>query len=381
MSLYACRFLMEVSRMSTLPQTEYVMVQQRAPTPGREAPPASPVQIRIVAAIVACNRPRDVERLLGRLLLQTQPVDAVVVVDNGTDAETPEICARHGAQHHRSEANLGGAGGFALAILLALAQGADQVWLWDDDGWPEAEDCLARLLAFQQATGAAIAAPLVLDAEDPRRCAFAFRFAGRSTCDRAEVTVKPVIEGHAHLFNGALIPAETFHRHGLPDLRFFIRGDEVEFMLRVQRAGGRVATLTAATARHPSGRREAYPILGGRLHAVYPPDELRRATMYRNRGYIFARYGLPHLLAADVLRYAIFFLGRRQPEWAGYQAWLSATWQGLRGKLGRPPQSMPKRQQTSLPSPPNCGMLDALPGGHRAVAGTPKMVEDREQAS
>lgn len=341
----------------------------------------APVSIRVVAAIVACNRPRDVERLLGRLRLQTQPVQAIVVVDNGTDAETPAICAQHGVRHHRSRANLGGAGGFALAILLALAEGADQVWLWDDDGWPEAEDCLARLLAFQQATGAAIVAPLVLDAEDPRRCAFAFRVAGRGTSERAEVAAQPVIEGLAHLFNGALIPAETFHRHGVPDLRLFIRGDEVEFMLRVQRGGGRVATLTAATARHPSGRREAYPILGGRLHAVYPPDDLRRTTMYRNRGYIFPRYGLAHLLAADVVRYAIFFLGRRRPDWAAYRAWLRATWQGLRGQLGRPPQSVPAQPQASLPSRSDCGSLDDVSGGCPAVTGTSQMGEGRERVS
>ncbi|KAN90292.1 UDP-galactofuranosyl transferase GlfT1, partial [Mycobacterium tuberculosis variant bovis Bz 31150] len=33
-----------------------------------------------------------------------------------------------------SRRNLGGAGGFALGMLHALAQGADWVWLADDDG-------------------------------------------------------------------------------------------------------------------------------------------------------------------------------------------------------------------------------------------------------
>ncbi len=74
-------------------------------------------------------------------------------------------------------------------------------------------------------------------------------------------------------------------------------------MLRIERAGGLVATLTSATARHPSGMRKAHPILGGRLHAGYPPDVLRRNTMYRNRGYLFLRHRMPLMLVADVLRY------------------------------------------------------------------------------
>src|SRR6202035_2515065 len=36
-----------------------------------------------------------------------------------------------------SRRNLGGAGGFALGMLHALAQGADWVWLADDDGRPQ----------------------------------------------------------------------------------------------------------------------------------------------------------------------------------------------------------------------------------------------------
>lgn len=107
-------------------------------------------------------------------------------------------------------------------------------------------------------------------------------------------------------------------------------------MLRVRRGGGLVATLTSAVARHPSGRKEAKPILGGRFHAVYPPDSMRRETMFRNRGYIFSRHGRPAMLLADVVRYGLFFLARPRPDWLGYRAWLRATWNGVCGRLGRP---------------------------------------------
>ena len=48
-----------------------------------------------------------------------------------------------------SRRNLGGAGGFALGILHALALGADWVWLADDDGHPQDSQVLATLHALR----------------------------------------------------------------------------------------------------------------------------------------------------------------------------------------------------------------------------------------
>lgn len=169
-----------------------------------------PTKPRVAAAVVACNRPKDVAFLLDRLAAQSIALERVIVIDNGSDVETPLICSRNSVTYLRSEANIGGAGGFALAMLLAVTAGADYLWLWDDDGWPESDDCLERLLDFQKERSGAVVSPLVIDSDDETRCAFAFRMAGRSVTDRAFVSRSTVVEGAAHLFNGALIPAELF---------------------------------------------------------------------------------------------------------------------------------------------------------------------------
>ena len=274
--------------------------------------------------------------MLGRLLAQTRRPDAILLVDNGTDTETPKLCAAANVRHVRSAANIGGAGGFALACLLALADGADFVWLWDDDGWPDQDDALSTMIEVQKAHRLALLGPLVLDAADVTRAAFAFRFAGRAVTDAAKLRETPLLHGVAHLFNGVLLPAATLHRFGVPDMRFFIRGDEVEFFWRIRRGGGAVATTTRATARHPSGLREAKWILGGRAFVIDPPDALRRETLFRNRAYVFSRYGLWHILAGDVLRYGAFYLLRSSPDFRGLSEWLRASWAGLCGRLGRP---------------------------------------------
>lgn len=303
-----------------------------------------PGRPRIAAVIVTCDRPAELQRLLERIDAQSPCIADVIVVDNGQCERSAAICVAFGVHHLHSAINLGGAGGFALGILAALARGADFLWLWDDDGWPEADDCIGQQLAFQRASGAAIVSPLVIDADDPTRCAFAFRIRGRRIIDRAAMETHAVVRGMAHLFNGALMPAGTIHRFGLPDVRLFIRGDEVDFMLRVLRGGAAVATLTAAVARHPSGLREARPLFGGIFHACVPPDPLRREVMFRNRAHLARLHGRWRLLIADVVRYGLFFIARRRPDLRGFRHWLAATWDGLRGRLGRPgalPQARP----------------------------------------
>lgn len=291
---------------------------------------------RVIAAVVACNRPHEVERLLARLQAQSLPLTGIVVVDNGQDAETPAICHAAGARHLRSAINLGGAGGFALAMLLALAEGAEFVWLWDDDGWPEQTTALAQLVQAQEELDTAITSPLVLDDANQSRSAFIFRINGKVITERAVLQEMRLIEGTVHLFNGALIPAAIVRQFGLPDLRLFIRGDEIDLMWRIRRGGGRVVTVPSVTARHPAGLQEVRSVLRGRLSVVDPPDDLRRFMLFRNRTNIFFRHLRWHIIAADALRYGIYFLARRRPDWKGWQEWCRASWHGLRGNLGPP---------------------------------------------
>ena len=156
-----------------------------------------------------------------------------------------------------------------------------------------------------------------------------------------------MVRGMAHLFNGALIRSATFERFGLPDIRFFIRGDEIDFLLRVRRGGGRIVTRCDVTALHPAGLAEARGILGGRGFVIDPPDAVRRDALFRNRAYILLRHWQMHLLVGDIVRYALYFLCRRRPDWSGWRRWCGSSWQGLRGQLGRPGQGLDERPSSA----------------------------------
>ena len=100
----------------------------------------------VAVAAVTFDRPRELAVLMDAINSQTAPVRSICLVDSGT-VPSKDVAAKHAnVDYVRSEANLGGAGGFSLAILKAVASGADWIWMMDDDAEPADPECLATLL-------------------------------------------------------------------------------------------------------------------------------------------------------------------------------------------------------------------------------------------
>jgi rhamnopyranosyl-N-acetylglucosaminyl-diphospho-decaprenol beta-1,3/1,4-galactofuranosyltransferase len=279
----------------------------------------------VCAVIVTHRRPDQLAKSLDAVTSQGLRPDQLVVVDNDNDARVADLVAGQPipSTYLGSRRNLGGAGGFALGMLHALALGADWIWLADDDGRPHGPDVLATLLACADRHGLAEVSPMVCDLDDPERLAFPLR---RGLVWRRRVSelridgAGDLLPGIASLFNGALFRASTVEAVGVPDIRLFVRGDEVELHRRLVRSGLPVGTCLDAVYLHPQGGDEFKPILGGRMHTQYPEDDTKRFFTYRNRGYLLAQPGLRKLLPQEWLRFGWFFLvSRRDP--AGLREW------------------------------------------------------------
>jgi rhamnopyranosyl-N-acetylglucosaminyl-diphospho-decaprenol beta-1,3/1,4-galactofuranosyltransferase len=290
----------------------------------------------VVAVVVTRHRTDMLVDSLAALAKQTHPIAHLIVVDNGPDRPAREIVEASGlpATWLPSWSNLGGAGGFALGMLHALALGADWVWCADDDGRPADDEVLATLLVAARRHGLAEVSPLVTDMADPERLAFPLRRGLRWRRRRSDFAGVDLLPSYASLFNGALFRAEALDVVGVPDYRLFFRGDETEIHRRLLRAGLPFGTCTAAAYVHPEGTTEFEPILGGRLSAQYPPNEVKRFFTYRNRGYLMAQPGMRWLLPLELVRFSWFFLvSRRDP--AGWREWVRLTRAGRRERFTR----------------------------------------------
>jgi len=303
--------------------------------------------VSVVYAVVVTHRRREqLSTSLAALAGQGRAPDHLIVVDNDNDPRVAELVAAQPipTTYLGSQRNLGGAGGFALGILHALANGADWIWLADDDGRPATDDALATLLACAEKHGLAEVSPMVCDLADPNRLAFPLRrgLVWRRRVDELQTDgADDLLPGIASLFNGALFRADTVEAVGVPDLRLFVRGDEVEVHRRLVRSGLPFGTCLDAVYLHPQGGDEFKPILGGRMHTQYPDDETKRFFTYRNRGYLLSQPGLRKLLPQEWLRFGWYFLvSRRDP--AGLLEWVRLRRLGRREEFFRGDGSLNK---------------------------------------
>jgi rhamnopyranosyl-N-acetylglucosaminyl-diphospho-decaprenol beta-1,3/1,4-galactofuranosyltransferase len=293
----------------------------------------------VCAVVVTHRRVAELALSLQAVTGQRRAPDHLIVIDNDDDDKVRELVAAQPipTTYIGSRRNLGGAGGFAFGMLNALTLGADWVWLADDDGRPADADVLGTLLDCAARHSLAEVSPMVCDLDDPTRLAFPLRRGLKWRRWVSELRTDgsgDLLPGIASLFNGSLFRAATVEAVGVPDIRLFIRGDEVDVHRRLVLSGLPFGTCLDAIYLHPQGSEEFKPILFGRMHTQYPSDETKRYFTYRNRGYLQAQRGLRKLVPQEWLRFGWFFLvSRRDP--AGFKEWIRLRRLGRRERFGQ----------------------------------------------
>lgn len=277
----------------------------------------------IAVVVVTMARSKPLEAALKSFYDQALRPKTLVVIDNSDDEVTSKIVQESGfecIEYIPSRMNLGGAGGFALGILIALSTGAKWIWLADDDGCAHSAETLQRLHNAATEHRLDAAAPLVVDSTSTGNLAFPTRI-GRSWIQKVSDIPASILMNYTSMFNGVLIRSSAFTSVGLPDYRLFIRGDEVDFGRRLARSELRFATVTNSLYRHPTGNADFHSMLGGRFLAQDPVDPIKRFYTYRNRGFLMTQPGRRLLGVADVGRYAWYFLVVRR-DFTGFKEYL-----------------------------------------------------------
>jgi len=151
---------------------------------------------RCVTVIVTRDRPALLAQCLIAVLGQSLRPDQVIVVDNASGPETRDLLTMHsGVRTLRLPQNAGGAGGFHAGIELALQDGAEWLWLMDDDGRPHDAGYVRSFVRTAVSHRAEMVGALIIDVDDPERLSFPVRIAGRTRFDAAEIVTHGPVSG------------------------------------------------------------------------------------------------------------------------------------------------------------------------------------------
>ena len=210
---------------------------QQPPAARRDALRGSP---RVIALVVTYNRRQLLLESLAAVHAQSRAPDAVIVVDNASTDETAAAVRSHYPAVTLAELarNSGGAGGFACGMALALADGADLVWLMDDDTVPQRHALRALLEARGRHPGRppAVVASRVIWTDGrphpmntPRTKPFATK------AERAAAAATGCVPIRSASFVSILVDAGVSRERGLPQADYFLWNDDFEYTTRLLR--------------------------------------------------------------------------------------------------------------------------------------------------
>jgi GT2 family glycosyltransferase len=269
-----------------------------------------------VSALVLnwCSR-EDTAACIGSLLDSEYPALDVTLIDNGSpDGSGEAVHAMFPQVHYlQTRANLGYTGGNNRGIERVLQSGCDYVLVLNNDTLVE-RDAVRRLVeaaAADPRIGAV--GPKILYADDPRVVWFAggdlvptramgyHRDEGRLDTDLPGTGLERV-----SFLTGCclLVPAAVLRQVGGFEEDFFAYVEDVDFCLRLTRAGYSLVYQPSARIHHRVPRLSTRPT----------PFQIEHGTRNRRR---FARRRLAWL---DRVRFALFFYPSRLVHLVGYVA-------------------------------------------------------------
>lgn len=208
------------------------------------------------------NNPSDTLRCL-RSLADIERTDyEVIVVDNGSSDDSAALVRRRHPTIRQLETgcNLGYAGGNNVGIRYALAVGAQNICILNNDVTVEPNFLEPLLATLRSQQNCGIVTPLIAEAGSESGCVWALG----STLDRRTAAVTRNLAGapvrywqqqpsfEVQIASGAamLIKREVLERVGLMDEGYFLYYEEVDWSLRVRQAGYQIVAVPSSIVYH-----------------------------------------------------------------------------------------------------------------------------------
>lgn len=289
-----------------------------------------------VAAVIVTYKPAlaVLDQLLAALLPQ---VEAIVVVDNGSDADLAEWKRQ---QQSRSidllllGENKGIAAAHNMGIQWARDRRAGFVLLMDQDSIP-APDMVQKLtLAISRQPGASAVGPRYLDERQDNPPPF-IQIRGLSLVRCTCATPDSIVPVDYLISSGCLIPMSVLDKVGGMRDELFIDYVDIEWGLRARQHGFQSYGVCAAHMQHSLGD-QPINFLGKNIPLHSP---LRHYYHFRNAVYLYRRPWPPlnwklvdgWRLALKYVFYSIF----AKPRLSQFRMMTLGIWHGLNGRIGK----------------------------------------------
>lgn len=259
----------------------------------------------IAAIVVTYNRAETLAETLGAIKAQSRPPDVVYVVDNASIDETQEVVSRFGCRYLRLDENLGYAAGLAHGMHRAYEDGADRLWLMDDDTQPRA-GALERLLTEVR----------------PRRVV---ALGGAMLKKGVPIGGHQSGEVDCILVDSSLFPREVVEEVGLPRASFFMMFEDVEYSHRLREKGFELWRIRDELSDH-------------KHMGSSDPDQYPWRNYYQTRNHL--RVSLERRSLVELFGWftrQCRFIGKALLErrWVSIRLRLRGAWDGLRAIEGR----------------------------------------------
>jgi hypothetical protein len=292
---------------------------------------------KVITVILNTNRREDTLACLGSLAESSYPNHKIIVLDNASsDGSVAAIRQAFPEVELVSlTANLGYAGNNNVGIIEAVAQGADWVFVLNEDTIL-APDCLAEMVRIGEGDGRiGIVGPMVYHHNEPQLIQSAGGALGPHWESRHIAQNEPDAgqfdrPRHVDWISGCAIMVRTavIEQVGPLDERFFYYWEETEWCLRARRAGWRVVHVPTARLWHKGVQRDYRP----------GPNVTYYST--RNRFLMMSKHRAPLKIWLVVWADNLSTLASWtvKPKWRTMREHRDAMWQGtvdfLRGRWG-----------------------------------------------
>ncbi len=267
----------------------------------------------------------------------------VIVVDNGSAPHAIRpISALPGVEVMALADNAGLATALNFGAARAMERGYSWIVAFDQDSRPEAGMVSAQWALHQRLPVASVIGPRIEESGASRG---SYRWVRAHPhwpgCYHRSRVQDALDEVTMVVTSGSLIELAFWKDTGRFDESLFIDYIDIDYCLRVIRAGRTVAVAGTAVLQHRLGARQERVVLGIDLRPMNHAP-FRHYYMARNRVTMWRRHAwaMPHWAAFD-LSFALYNYTRvllfERERWAKIKSILRGTWHGLRGVTGPMP--------------------------------------------